>query len=141
VISKGSIEAKFRRSGIQTKNTLLWIDIPLNLKNELSAFFTLKEKEFIIICYYNLPKYALLITTEQIIIVNHKKSHYYSHKDIEDVKLNEIFNNQKSKSDNDIVNVILKPGEEINLLLEKGTWTIMFSIIQLLALRIKTPNS
>lgn len=131
MISKKSIEAKYRRSGVLPERTWLWVDMPENERHEVGKYVHLQENEFNIICFYGLPGYILLFTTQRIVIVRDGKVDSYSYTLMQEVKLDEVFTAQKTKEDNDTINIILKSGDHLDVIVEKGTWHILYSILKL----------
>lgn len=132
MVAKSTIEAKFRRSGIQSKRTRLWVDIEEDIKVEISKYFHLQSKESNIICFYKSSDYFLLFTTARIIVINNSNVENYFFNEIIDVRLEEIFDNPKEKVINDKIDITLKSGDKVKLLVEEKTWPVLYNIIKLL---------
>lgn len=135
MISTKTIEAKFKRAGINPRNTLLWRDVPIDLKLKIQANIKVDADESIIISFYQSPHYYLLFTTNSLIVSENYKITKLDYKFIDEIKLNDIFDGDQSKAENELINVFLKSGASINIKVEKGTWHIIFSILKLLILR------
>jgi hypothetical protein len=132
MISKKSIEAKYRRSGVLPKKTWLWADMPENEKSEVQRYIQLQLNECIIICYFQPPEYVLFLTTQGVIIVNGDKTERYSYESMKDVKLEEIFTARKTKQESDVINILFKSSEVIDIIVEVGTWHVLYSILKLI---------
>jgi len=132
MISKSSIEAKYRRAGISPQKTWLWVDMPTENKDELQRYVQLEDGEVPIICYFKSVEYILLFTMQGIIVIDKGRADRHSYNTISNVALDEVFNSQKTKQENDIINLYLKSGEAINLVVEVGTWPTLYSILRLI---------
>jgi hypothetical protein len=133
MITKKTIEAKFRRAGISFERTHLWIDMQEKLKVEVQNRVHLLSNEFNVICFYKSLEYVLLFTTQRLIVLNNGTVDYHLYDSIFDVKLNKIFNSEQTKKENDEINIILKSGKQIDIIVEIGTWPILYSIIKLIS--------
>src|SRR5690606_461251 len=122
-----------RRAGISPRQTWLWDDLPENLRYELQKRVHLLKNEQNVICFYKSPEYVLILTTQRLIVVDHNVVHSYFYYTIIEVRLNEIISDKKTKTDNDIINLILESREQITIFVEKGTWHILYNIIRLLS--------
>jgi hypothetical protein len=131
MISKKSVEAKYRRSGILPKKTWLWVDMPEHERHEAQKHVQLLADESFIISYYKSGEYILFLTTQRIITIKSNKIDSYSYTSIKDVKLEEIFSGEKSKQENDVINVCLNSGEVVDIMVEVGTWHALYSILKL----------
>jgi hypothetical protein len=132
MISKSSIEAKYRRAGISPQKTWLWVDMPTEKKDELQRYVQLQDDESPIICYFESVEYILLFTMQSIIIIDKGKTDHYPYNVISNVALDEVFGGQKTKQENDIINLYLKSGEMVNLVVEVGTWHVLYNILRLI---------
>ncbi len=135
MIAKKTIEAKFRRAGIKPTKTYLWVDMAEDLKREVQKEIQLQENEYCIICFYNFLNHFLVLTTNRIVIMDDGGVESYLYTSIDDVRLNEVFNGQQSKENNDTINLILKTGEKVNIKVENKTWHTLFSIIRLITVQ------
>ena len=132
MIAKINIEAKFKRAKVSSKRTWIWVEMPKDLKEEVQLRVQLLDNEYNMICFYKNIEYILLLTTQRLIVIRDNTVENYFYTSIIDVKLNEIFNDETTKTSNDIINVILKSGKQINVVVEKGTWHILYNIIKLI---------
>lgn len=132
MIAKSTIEAKFKRSGIKPKRTWLWIDMDETVRAEILRYCYLQNEEHIIICFYKSSSYCLLFTTERIMVIKEGTAKNFFFYDIDDVRLDEIFDNRKDKETNDVIDLFLASGDHVKLLIEERTWPLLYSIIKLL---------
>lgn len=132
MISKRSIEAKYRRAGVSPKRTWLWVDMPKEKRDELQMYVQLEDDESPVICYFKSAEYILLFTMQDIIVISEWQSVRYAYNTINNVALDEVFKGQNTKQENDIINIYLKSGQTINLVIEVGTWHILYNILRLI---------
>jgi len=127
-----TVEAKFTRSGIKTKKTILWKEIQDDLKDEIENKIRFLESEECIICFMESKKNILLLTTNRVIILGNRVNTVIPYTSIKKVDINEIFEDKKNKKKVDSINLILKSDETVTLKIEIGTWPVMLSIIKFL---------
>jgi hypothetical protein len=132
MVSKKTIEAKFKRAGINPEKTYLWEEMKRELKAEIQNIVRLLHDEAFIICFYKSSNYFLLLTTHRIIIVENRHIIEVMYTSINEVKLNEVFSGGQTKMDNDTINIVLKSKQTIDIKVEIGTWHILYSIIKLI---------
>jgi hypothetical protein len=133
MMTNKTIEAKFRRADISSKKTCLWLDMPENLKNEIQNQIQSFDSELPIICFYKSIEYILLLTTQRLIVITNNAVEYYLYSSIIDVRLDEIFKEKQSKKENNIINIILKSGKQIDIIVEPETWHVLYGIIKQLS--------
>ncbi len=131
MVTKKSIEAKFRRAGVSFKQTFLWLDIQEELKFEIKKNIIFLENESCIVCFYSSKNYILLLTTLRIIMYDEGIINYYPFQLINDITLDDIFDTSKTKFENKTVNLVLKSGIKIAISVEQGTWHIWYNIFKL----------
>lgn len=130
MMTNKAIEAKYRRADISPKKTCLWLDVPKSLKTEIENHVQLLDEELTVICFYKSLEYILLLTTHHLIVIINSKAEYYLYSSIIDVRLNEIFEEKQSKKENNKINIILKSGKEIDIIVEPETWHVLYGIIK-----------
>lgn len=132
MVSKRSIEAKYKRAHINSSQTFLFSELPEKVRMNFQSIIDLKENEDCIICYIKSAEYSLIVTNIRIIIVRKNNITSYFHSLIKEVRLDSIFNEEQNKKQNNNINIIMEDGNEINLIVEKGTWHVLYSIIKIL---------
>jgi hypothetical protein len=132
MISKSSIEVKYIRAGITPQKTWLWDYVPTEKRQELQRYIQLADVKAPVIGYFKSVEYILLLTMQSIIVISNGKVDRYPYNVITNVALDEVFGGQKIKKENDIINLYLKSGETVGLVVEVGTWYVLYNILRLI---------
>ena len=132
MLSKATIEAKYKRAKLQATHTFLWEDVPLNLKAEIVRRIKILDGEMIAIYFYESNKYSWALTNVRLIVLDAGKETDYFYHLIKKVELRDLMSGDANKLSNDTITLVLQDNTLRNIKVESTTWHAIYEILQLL---------
>lgn len=132
MLSISSIEAKYRRAKLITKDTFLWAELDNTQKEMIEEQIDLNANERCVIYYHKSIGYSWIISNERLIILDAKTVLYYPYKIIKKVALPKIQDFQKGKSAIDKITIQLIDGKSISVFVENTTWHFIYELLKFL---------
>ena len=127
--SPKTIEAKFRRSKIETKLTKLWIDASSHMQLTVLKEIALNDSETPIILYFVNESQWWVITNERIFVRQINEITFINLSDIERVELKKLFEGEVEKNKCTSVQLFVK-NQYWDFNLEAGTWPLIYEILR-----------
>lgn len=127
--SISTVRAKFLRSKIKAKFTVLFEDMDEIDKNFIIKNISLLNKETLILVFFPQKSYWWTLSNSRLIINNNSILHYLTLSEIEKVEINEIFEGTSTK-ESFITLSLIHNNESIKLRVEENTWHIIYNIIK-----------
>jgi hypothetical protein len=131
MLSKSSIEAKFKRAKLKSSETVLWKEMNETESDKFLSKKAVKNGEEYIICYTKSPTYSWIMSNYELIVFDNEGVLYYPYKTIEKVILPEIITANKHKSEIDSIS-FLSNGQIKCLFVEETTWHFVYDILRYL---------
>lgn len=118
------------RSQIGGRRTVLWKNAPDEIKSLVKSQVSLSENEEPVIIFFRTTSYVLLLTTQGLVVLKDLAITKCPYSSIADVTLKDIISGKISKKNNITIDLLLKSGGELNIMVEEKTWHVLYNIIK-----------
>lgn len=131
MLAVSTIEAKFRRSKINSKNTFLWSQLSDHKKEIIISYVLFSEGEQCWIMYEKSKDYFWIITNQRIIIFCDGTIRYYSYQMVSSVQF-PLIDEKNDKRNVDNLNLVLNDCSCLIVFVESTTWHFIYGLLRLL---------
>lgn len=132
MVSASIIEAKYKRAGLNVKNTFLWSQLDDNQKEEIQSKVVFGVEERCVIVYYRSPNYSWIITNLRLIIFTDNNVADYTFDKIKGVNFPEVVEIKTNKKEIDQLTLHIVNGNDIVLYVENTTWHFIYGLLKFL---------
>jgi len=132
MVSASIIEAKYKRAGLNVKNTFLWSQLSDNQKKAIQDKVVFSVEEQCVIVYYRSLSYSWTITNLRLIIFTDNNVTDYTFDKIKGAKFPDAEEIKNNKKEIDQLTLHLVNGNDIVLYVENTTWHFIYGLLKFL---------